>query len=228
VPENAYTTFHSQRVGAHLYPTEFVVRTMLGTYPGLKLERKYKNARLLDLGFGDGRNFPLFANLEVRIYGAEPDRELCSLVSERMRPLGIQCELRPGSNAHVPFEDGFFDYVVACHSIYYVDSGDTFSQNVAEAARVLKPGGWIIASVPDRENFILAGADALPDGHWRIRSDPYGLRNGSIFRAFADRQEVAAAFTDCFEELSIASFRDDWYGILVSGFVVVARRSETA
>lgn len=223
--EEKYTEFHRARMGPHLYPTEFLVRTMLGTYPRLSMPRDYVGKKLLDLGFGDGRNMLLFRNLGVEIYGVEPDPEVCTLVEARVRELaGVECTLKAGLNSAIPFGDAFFDYVVASHSIYYVREGESFADNLAEAARTLKPGGWLVATLPDLENSILVDAEPLEDGHWRITKDPFGLRNGTIFRAFETMSEIGPAFAPWFEEPSIGSFRDDWYGLLVTGFCVVCRR----
>jgi SAM-dependent methyltransferase len=224
--EHQYAAFHRNRMGPHLYPTEFLVRTMLGKYPRLTLPHDYEGKNLLDLGFGDGRNMLLFRNLGVNIFGVEPDAETCSLVTARVKALAeIECTLVPGTNSSIPFDDAFFDFVVASHSIYYVREGETFADNVREAARVLRPGGWLIASMPDTANSVLANAEALADGHWRITRDPFGLRNGAIFRAVDTPEETEAAFEPWFEEFSIGSFHDDWYGLHVTGLTVVCKRA---
>ena len=93
---SGYTEFHRRRMGGHLYPTEFLIRTMLGTYPGLDFDRDFDGRRLLDLGCGDGRNFPLFAQLGLQIFGVEPDEAVCEMVAERVRDSGITCELTGG------------------------------------------------------------------------------------------------------------------------------------
>ena len=225
--EREYTEFHRKRMGSHLYPTEFLIRTMLGRYPNLTMSRDYQDKALLDLGFGDGRNLPLFRNLGVRIYGVEPDPQVCAMVSERLqREAAVESTLVPGTNSSIPFDDDFFDFVVACHSIYYVSDGETFSDNLREVARVLRPGGWLVASLPDLENSVLANAEPLEDGHWRITSDPFGLRNGTVFRAFEAAGDIEDAFGAWFEAFSVGSFRDDWYGLRVTGFAVVCRKPE--
>lgn len=221
---DAYTALHRQRMGVHLYPTEFVVRTLLGTYPRLTIGRDYAGKRLLDLGFGDGRNMPLFRNLGVEIFGVEPRAELCEMVTQRMVREGIACTLSVGHNSAIPFDDASFDYVVACHSLYYVQEGERFADNLREVARVLRPGGWLVLSLPQPGNFILADAAPLGDGHWRIAADPYGLRNGAVFRVFATADEIETTFAPWFDTLSVGRAEDDWYGILLKAFYVCCRR----
>ncbi len=62
------------------------------------------------------------------------------MAKEKLNRLGIEAQLKKGTNVRIPFEDRYFDYLLACHSCYYVDKNTSFNQNVAEMARVMKPG----------------------------------------------------------------------------------------
>lgn len=94
----------------------------------------------------------------------------------------------------------------------------------AELARVVKSGGLLVANFPDEENFILANSIRQPDGSLLITSDPYGLRNGSRFMAANNAEEIAALLSPQFRVMSIGHQNDDFYGIRVSGYLVVAQR----
>jgi len=144
----AYEDFYRQRDPDHVYPVEFVVRAYLGSYPRLPRHGSFAGARVLDLGCGDGRNMPLLSNLGMAVYGVEISKDICERTADRMRHLGVTVDVRVGRNRAIPFEDRFFDHVLACHSCYYIDPGSRFEDNVAEIARVMKPGGlaWIRAN----------------------------------------------------------------------------------
>ena len=112
----SYETFYRARDPKHVYPAEFVVRAFLGSYPRLPSTRlAYVRARVLDVGFGDGRNMPLLSDLGMSVYGVEISDEICARTAERMRGLGVAADLRVGSNSRLPFDAEFFDHVVACH-----------------------------------------------------------------------------------------------------------------
>ena len=67
-----YDAFYRARDPSHVYPVEFVVRAFLGNYPRLQNDPGgYVGQRVLDLGFGDGRNMPLLVNLGMEVHGVE-------------------------------------------------------------------------------------------------------------------------------------------------------------
>jgi SAM-dependent methyltransferase len=223
--QESYEAFHERKAPANVYPTEWVIRTMLGTYPGLELDHAgYPGAKILDVGFGDGRNWPLLRDIGFEIHGLEITQPILELGARRAEQLGVPVTLLLGSNASIPAADATYDYILACHSCYYVDAGTTFSDNVAELARVLKPGGTLIASLPEAGASIFDGCVALDDGHVEIRDDPWGLRHGFVFRRFETEAEIAPAFMPHFERFSVGLCRDDYFGLRVNVFLVVCHK----
>jgi SAM-dependent methyltransferase len=220
-----YDAFYGQRDPKYVYPVEFVVRAFLGSYPRLRNNNlACAGATVLDLGFGDGRNMPLFANLGMAVYGVEVSDEICRRTAERMRRLGLTVQTKVGWNHQIPFDTGFFDHVVACHSCYYVAPGTTFADNVREIARVMKPSGRFVFSAPMGSTYILNGARDLGDGHMEITQDPYKVRNGSVLKKFDRAGEIDASLDEWFDEFSIGSCRNDFWGIEEHVWVVVCRR----
>jgi SAM-dependent methyltransferase len=223
--KQSYTTFHTRHNPPHVYPSEWVIRTLLGKYPLLALDKsKYRGAKLLDMGFGDGRNWPLLHNLGFDIYGVEITETIVSLGRERARTLDIPVTLRVGANSSIPFDDNSFDYTLASSSCYYVDAGTTFSDNLKENQRVLKPGGILMATLPEAESSIFKECVELKDGHVEIRADPWGLRNAYVFKWFRSQEEIKETFWPYFDSFSIGLCRDDYYGVQINLFLLVCRK----
>ena len=230
--KETYTDFHIKHKSKHLYPTEWIVRTMLGNYNELKLDRsKYPGGKILDLGFGDGRNMALLNNCGLDIYGVEIAQDIVDMVEGTISELGFNATLKVGSNTNIPFEDNFFDYILASSSCYYVDGGNTFHDNLKEITRVLKPGGFLITNFPAYtdikgipENFIFDRAIRQDDGHIIVQHDPYGLRNGYKLKTFNSKQDVIDAFSPTFEDIGVGCLFDHYYGVEINMYIMAARK----
>ena len=220
-----YDAFYRKRDPIHVYPVEFVVRAFLGNYPRLKTDASsYSGKRVLDLGFGDGRNMPLLHNLGMQVFGVEITQDICDRAKQRMARLGIDVTLSIGRNHSIAHTDGFFDTVLACHSCYYVDPGTRFGDNVREISRVIKSGGSFVFSAPIGTSYIMRGAKDLGGGHMEIAQDPYGVRNGYVLKKFDTAAEIETALSPLFDEFAIGSCRNDFWGIDEHVWTVVCRK----
>jgi SAM-dependent methyltransferase len=223
--ERNYQAFYAKRDPMHVYPVEFVVRAFLGSYPRLQnAEKNYAGKRILDLGFGDGRNMPLLANLGMQIHGVEIDEQICRQTTERLWRLEVKVEAKVGRNRSIPYDDRFFDHVLACHACYYVDPGSSFDDNVREIARVMKPKGRFVFSAPIGTSYIMKGAKDLGGGHMEIANDPYGVRNGYVLKKFDQPSEIENALADYFTDFHIGACRNDFWGIEEHVWIVVCER----
>ncbi len=222
--DGLYTDFHKKRLGEHCYPSEWLIRTMLGTYPKLEFPHNYEGKRVLDWSCGDGRNLPLLFNCGFDVYATEITQEIVDGVSERMHRFGLKPDIRVGRNNSQPFADEFFDYIVASMSIYYVDHDSDFSCNHAELSRLLKKGGRAIITLAHPETYVLEGSVDLGNGNYRITSDPHGLRNGDIFRAFSNEDEIRDEFAGDFDHICIGSQNENYYGYNIKVWMVVMKK----
>src|SRR5260370_38629984 len=119
--EAKYDAFYRKRAAIRVYPVEFVVRAFLGTYPRLKTDAaSLRSGKVLDLGFGDGRNVPLLSDLGLEVHGVEITEEICRRAAARMKELGADIETRVGRNAGLPHGDRFFAHRGPLHSCFHV------------------------------------------------------------------------------------------------------------
>lgn len=108
-----------------------------------------RTGRVLTVGVGDGY-------LERRLAGAgwvvtvlDPDPEAVARIAEEGFVAGV------GVLQSVPFEDHCFDVVVATEVLEHIDQDDG-PDAVAEVARVLRPAGWFVGSVPFAEDLAVS------------------------------------------------------------------------
>ena len=224
--DNSYERFYAERSGLRVYPTEFVVRSFLANYPGLRFDKPGPGSRVLDMAFGDGRNTVFLCEQGYAVSGVEITEGIVRQTTDRLNKLGLQADLRVGRNSRIPFDSQSFDYVLACHCCYYCDEGETFADNMAEYARVMKPGAWLVASVASRSSYIFDQAEALEDGSLRIQADPYGNRDGYRLHAFSDQSQLQAYLSPWFEHFSFGFADNDYYGVSERLYWVVCQKRE--
>jgi len=104
--------------------------------------------RVLDLGTGTGavafRAAPL-VDRAGRVTGVDISSQMLSLAQRRATELGLKnVEFREGRAEAIPTEDVAFDVVLACLSLMYAIDRVTAAR---EIARVLRPGGRLVAAV---------------------------------------------------------------------------------
>ncbi len=95
--------------------------------------------RILDYGCGTGGNTTRYGRFGS-VTGVEPDPHAIRLAQKR----GGACYCR-ANGLRLPFRNGAFDVVIASDVLEHIEDD---SAALAEMARVLKPGGSMIISVP--------------------------------------------------------------------------------
>ena len=220
----SYERHYAERVNVNVYPTEFVVRTFLANYPHLKFKKPTPGNKILDIGFGDGRNTAFLCERDLSVSGIEITQGIVDQARERLSKLGYNADLRIGRNSSIPFNDTEFDYILACHSCYYCDEEQSLLDNLKEYSRVLKKGGVLIASVANKSSYIFNDAKELTDGSMIVMNDPYNNRNGYRLHGFANTQDIENYFSPLFKNFSFGSADNDYYGISERVFWVVCEK----
>ncbi len=97
---------------------------------------------VLDIASGDGVLAELLAPHAREYVCLDVSARVVAAASERLRRFP-QVQVQEGDMHALPFEDGRFDLVVLMHALTYAAKPATA---VAEAARVLRPGGRLLLS----------------------------------------------------------------------------------
>ena len=221
---SSYEAFYAKNTAKRVYPTEFVVRTFLANYPNLNFRKPKADDRVLDIAFGDGRNTVFLCEQGLDVSGVEITQGIVDQTNERLSNLHYNADLRVGRNSSLPFNDEYFDYILACHCCYYCDDDETFANNLKEYSRVMKRGAYLIASVAYRGSYIFNDSDVLDDGSYIVKSDPYQNRDGYRLHAFENKEELQTYFSPWFENFSLGFADNDYYGISEKVFWVVCQK----
>jgi len=97
--------------------------------------------RLVDIGTGTGRMIELFGPRASQAIGIDRSSEMLRLARVKLEAAGIASSLRQGDMYALPLADEVADTIVIHQVLHYAHSP---AAAIAEAARVLAPGGTLL------------------------------------------------------------------------------------
>lgn len=108
----------------------------------------FTEKRVLDFGCGNGAQTVLFADRDCEIVAVDIHQSGLDRLSEYNAENGIR-NILPVLYAgqELPFDDNYFDLVISYEVLEHVQNEDLA---LREIQRVLKPGGEVVFSVPNR------------------------------------------------------------------------------
>lgn len=122
--------------------------------PLLREQRNPAGARALDLGCGTAGTGVALALDGISVTGVDMSSHLLGLATSRAKEEGAHLSLVRGDARRLPFRDAAFEICVCDQVIEHVPD---YASLLAEAYRVLRPGGLVLLSAPHRL--------ALREGH---------------------------------------------------------------
>lgn len=129
---------------------------------------RLSGARVLDFGCGSGEGTAAMARSAASILRVDVAPDAIAHARERNAGANIAYETIDGA---VPAADDSFDAVCSFQVLEHVKDPDAY---LAEARRVLRPGGQLLLATPDRRARLLRWQ--RPWNRWHVREwDPAGL-----------------------------------------------------
>tara|TARA_B100000575_G_C23017282_1_gene585843 strand:- start:58 stop:750 length:693 start_codon:yes stop_codon:yes gene_type:complete len=208
------------------YPDVFLTRILKGKYPQLKFNFK-KNSKIVDIGFGQGRHFPLFSSVGLKIYGTEISNKLVKITLNNFKNSNIKIEeAKESFNHKINFQKNMFDILVSWNSSYYMylTPNLNFKLHVKEFGRILKKNGFIIMSLPKRSSYIFKNSKYFKNGYRIIKNDYFKLRNGEVMRVFKNKKDIIKEFSPQFKNFSFSDVHDDCFGLNYHWHIFTAQK----
>jgi ubiquinone/menaquinone biosynthesis C-methylase UbiE len=201
-----------------LWPSETLVQIMRGKYLP-ELDKTFRGKQVLDIGFGSGNNLYFLASLGLTLTGTEVTEDICLQVGEHLQQLGLEADLRAGTNRKIPFSDKEMDFLISWNVLHYEDCANKISEALREYARVLKKGGRFFISTTGPLHRILKGARALGNHRYLIGRDD-DFRKGQVFFYFDTPTCIEDMFSELFSNVKIARSTQDLFGDVHDYFII--------
>jgi SAM-dependent methyltransferase len=111
------------------------------------------HARLLEVGFGYGRDLLHTVRQGYRVWGVDFSAEARRITETRLQREGLQAErLLTGSFDSVDCPDGFFDAVVSHRVAHLLTTEEAVERFAEKVWRLLRPGGILALGVRNTED----------------------------------------------------------------------------
>lgn len=211
--KNNYEKYYAGKKKTKLYPTEFVLRILKGSYPKFFIlkDQKYTNKKILDLSFGDGRNLFFLKDIGFNVFGTEISKKIIENFKKKNSIENIK--LKEGNNSFLPFKNKFFDYILAWNSFYYLQKNTTIGDNIFEISRVLKNDGFFIGSIPLLNSYYFKKNKKINKYKYQIKNDYLNIRNNSYLCGVKNKTELEKILYKNFKNINIAHSYNNYFGI---------------
>lgn len=153
---------------------------------------KGRGKKLLYIGFGEGQNLVYLAKQGFDVYGTELAETRIKETKKRLKKENLKAHLYLVSSNQLPFNNDFFDVVVAWQSLFY-NNGETLKNALKEIRRVLKPGGQFLSSVISTKQELLCHKKI---GHSLYRPAKETGQGDCVIFCFKNKKEIRWLWRD--------------------------------
>ena len=114
-----------------------------------------RGKRVLEIGVGMGADFLRWARAGAIATGIDLTERAVELTRKRLSEDGLEADVKVADAEHLPFPDGSFDLVYSWGVLHHTPDPN---RAIAEAQRVLAPGGHLRLMLYHRRSWVAAAA----------------------------------------------------------------------
>ena len=164
--------------------------------------------RILDAGFGHGRNAQYFIENNFDIWGVDRKAELTEFINAQIdiwNPNYDKSKFKIASLEAIPFPDNHFDFIISSAVLHFAENRNHFIRLFEETIRVLKSGGIFWFRMTTKHTLVQHAEHlqddiyVLPDGSTRY------LLDATILKDLMEKHHLV--FVDPFKTVNVADLR---------------------
>lgn len=181
----------------NLYPHHAVVGTILSSFSKVS---DRSAIRILEIGSGAGNNLWFAAREGFSVYGIDGSVSAVNFCKERFKKENLESDIRVGDFKSLPWSDNYFDFVLDKGSLECNLKQD-IKESIAEASRVLKPGGKFLSITRSFEHPDKKYGKDLGNNDFTGFEEGYFSGLGNIH--FNDHKDIMELYSQGMEVISV-------------------------
>jgi ubiquinone/menaquinone biosynthesis C-methylase UbiE len=162
----------------------------------------------LDLGCGIGRHSIFFAKKEFDVYSFDLSKNGLKILEKRALDEHLNINIKQGDMLSLPYENNYFDCILAYHSIYHTDTCG-LKTTISEIYRVLKSNGEaFLTFISKNSNYFRNNYDNKVDENTIIKKEE---DESDIPHCYVDLQDLQLLLNS-FTIKKVRQIEDIWNG----------------